>query len=115
MRILGIFNSYDQDFLRNILLKHNVAASENIILVSNFEQAQDFIINHLVNHLQHIDLVITADKLDNNHFHQHLIDWIRYSRLNYSAKNFKLKSLPTILYDNEVHSTDSYWHHFDAT
>lgn len=115
MRILAIFNLNDQDLLHHILIKHNVAAHENIIFVSNFEQAKEFILNHLVNNHQHIDLIITADKLYNNLFDVHLVDWLRYSQLDYSFRNFKLNALPVILYDKEIRSSDYYLHGFDAT
>lgn len=114
MRILMICNPNERNNLRNVFVKHNVAVSENIIFLSNFEQARDFIISHLFTNHRHIDLIITADKLINNDFDLHLVDWIRSSSLDYSEKNFKVNALPIILYDKEIRSSDYYQHGFDA-
>ncbi|MEI9808328.1 MAG: hypothetical protein WDO16_10925 [Bacteroidota bacterium] len=114
MRILVICNPHEKNNISNVLVKHNVAVGENIIFVSNFEQARDFIINHLVTSHQHIDLIITADKLINNDFDLHLVDWIRYRSMDYSEKNFKVSALPVILYDKEIRSSDYYQYGFDA-
>src|SRR5258705_333097 len=66
MRILFICDFLERNHLRNIFTKNNIAANENLIFVSSFSEAEDFIVNFLFSNKQHIDLIITGDKLINN-------------------------------------------------
>jgi len=114
MRILLICNLYDKNHVIRILVKNNIAQFENIIHVPNFEAAYDFIDKMLILRQGHIDLIITADKMMNNPFDIHLVDQIRYSSEEYSNTNFKVKSLPVILYDREITSSDYFQYGFNA-
>ena len=114
MKTVVIENSGNKSFIPEVLSKHNIVTPENIFFFKNFSEVENFAVKHLGHDKKHVDLIITADKIPGNEFGTHLIDWLRNIDLNYSNKNFKLNSLPVILYDKEVRSSDYVHRRFDA-
>jgi hypothetical protein len=57
-----------------ILSRNNIADIQNILLVSNFEKAEELIENQLWLGKRHIDLIIMADKIKNNFRNIHIVD-----------------------------------------
>jgi hypothetical protein len=102
MRLLYVGDRMQHEKLRRILIRENVAVRDNLLQVDNFEKAWDFVMNGLCNRQGHIDGIITAEKIDDNPYHIHLVDAIRTSELDYSRHNFKVSSMPIILYDEGV-------------
>jgi hypothetical protein len=82
--------------------------SNELIFCKSFESAKDFITNHLERKKLHIDLIITNDSKESD------LDILKASELHffknhlttsYSKRNFRISSIPTILYSkNETRS-----------
>jgi|SRR5579863_7582982 len=114
MRILTICDNKDKIFLESVLVRNNVAEQVNIIHRPNFEKAYEFLDNQLFENQGHIDLIITADKIANNHNDNHLVDRIRRMDEEYSARNFKIKKIPVILHEKDIFTSDNYQYGFSA-
>jgi hypothetical protein len=114
MRLLYVGDRMQHEKLRRILIRENVAVRDNLLQVDNFEKASDFVINGLYNRQGHIDGIIMAENIEDNPYHTHLVDAIRTSALDYSRHNFKVSSIPIILYDEGVRNNNSRRFGFDT-
>ena len=107
MRILIICNNkQEEEKIKNILTKNNIACTENLIFEYSFENANWVIQKHLVFGNGHIDLLIITNNVPFENGKQHLVDQIRWSHQEYSNSNFKLCSLPIIYYGSDIRTTD---------
>lgn len=109
MRLIIVYDSIRKDKLINILVRNNLAERENIIHHLTFEKAIDFFTKDLIDSKGHIDGLIVGYRFTKNDYDVHLADWLRTSPFEYSDDNFKQRSIPIILFDAEIHSSDLFY------
>lgn len=114
MRLLVVCTYREKERIRDILVKNNIACMQNVIFVHDFEKAQDFLDQQLIQNNGHIDVMIVSGSVHHARENTHMVDRLRYSYASYSDKNFKLKVLPAIYYAKEIRQTDYYEYGFDA-
>ena len=83
------------DFYRNIL--NDVSDKNDLIYFSSGQDLIDYLENTLPSTQEHIDLLISEFKLPDKLFKE-ILEAIRKSSDTYSSYNFKLASLPNLLY-----------------
>ncbi len=109
MRLIIVYDQIRKDTLINILVRNNLAERENIIHFPTFEKAIEFFTNDLIDSSGHIDGLIVGYRYSKNDYDKHLADWLRISPFEYSSGNFKQCSIPIILFDKDIHSSDLFY------
>lgn len=96
MRILVISKSkYHEDRIRNEL--NELCEGHSLTFCYTFDEAKNFIDNHIVKHQIPLDLIITFSKVQFSSSDE-LRDWIRFDyKRTYSKRDFNLREIPLAL------------------
>jgi hypothetical protein len=98
--LINDFENYRNEYIE-IFVSFGYEKNE-LIFCQTFEQTKDFIVNQLEKNKLHIDLIITNDS--NNGYSANLLKsselafFIRSLTTSFSKKNFRISSIPLILY-----------------
>lgn len=102
--LINDFAKFREVYIRIFKLR-NYEENE-LIFVNSFQDAKEFIANFLDNKKLHIDLIITNDSSYTNYDELKATELLEIKNLNissYSQGNFRICSIPTILYsDNDT-------------
>jgi hypothetical protein len=88
-----------------------------LIFCTSFEESKTFILNYLESKKLHIDLIITNDTSDTENDKLNasgLCYFIKSLTTSYSKNNFRISSIPIILYSKHETKSDSYPTQFDS-
>lgn len=83
---------------------NGLACNKNILYFSDIERAKEFIVQDVIDQpgtKKHIDLVVVDDVTDGSKYEKNLCEWIRSHDGFYSDNNFRISSIPVILYKKE--------------
>ncbi|MFA7378842.1 MAG: hypothetical protein WC150_00155 [Bacteroidia bacterium] len=104
MKILLVGGVFYRERVVKLIVGSGLTCRENIVQVATVNEAINFIENQVQNKSkkQHLDLIIVDDTIDLNRHQNNLCDWIRSCNGSFSDFNFRLSSIPVILFKEGI-------------
>jgi hypothetical protein len=106
MRILLLGNEQLREKTISKMISQNLTTHGNIFSETEIETGKKFIRNYLIGKQAPFDAIIVDDNTEYNSFQDNLCEYIRDSKDCFSNFDFRLSSIPVILYKKDIGYSD---------